>query len=323
MNFMRVWYVFVWCMYMLILVNGRFSAIGKMSGSFLAVHKKNIRQNKLDNVPISKSKFKLNPTLDNPDINAIIVGNQKAFQIAIQLTFSIVSWYLSRAVSKMDFGNKTTLRLGRLAFGVYILVVQLLWTFLSNIICERNDVTFVNGFDVELKPSSILSEILNGSPQTVHRKKQQITVREYDLAEAKKVLYSSLPIELFGVLFLHLVFRWNTPLLLAPLSLLGSKLQSPVVQVNLWGLPAVGVLKRPFVGMMDSLMNSINTASSPDSDKATDPAALSADEVPRKCEGEEGDATSAVDEDEAEDYAEGDEDGACDEEEEEESNRIL
>jgi hypothetical protein len=161
-------------------------------------------------------------------------------------------------VSKLDFADKSVLKLARILFGVYILVTQVLFSYLTQtILARKNDNLFVEVPDKRTHPLAAMTGLFNEMDGT-NDKKRLVTVRDYDLGEAKKVFISSLPTELFGVLFLHLVFHWNTPLLLAPLSLLSSKLQSPVVQVNLLGLHPVGTLKRPFAGMLDSLVSSLN-----------------------------------------------------------------
>eukprot|EP01034_Spumella_vulgaris_P024380 gene24380-30721_t len=130
------------------------------------------------------------------------------------------------------------------------------------------------------------------------KQKHSITARDYDLIEAKRALLSSLPAELIGVLFMHLVLHWNTPLLLAPLSLLGSKLQSPVVQINLLGLQAVGPLKRPFAGMMDALLASLNTETIPNpsaGDDATDSLTGSDVEQTEQTEVDENETVDSAD----------------------------
>jgi hypothetical protein len=234
--------------------------VGKFIGLHMAVHKKSKQREQTERPILTKSAHPKKLVTDG-DADATL-GKQKVFQIVQQISLSLGSWYLSRIVSKLDFTDKSVLKLSRIAFGIYIMVVQIIYAFLTKTILSRdNNNSFVEALD-KSQSFSTMTGLFNEVDSTHDpNKKQLISVRDYDLSEAKKVFISSLPIELLGVLFLHLVFHWNTPLLLAPLSLLSSKLQSPVVQVNLLGLHPVGSLKRPFAGMLDSLVSSLNEQS--------------------------------------------------------------
>ena len=98
----------------------------------------------------------------------------------------------------------------------------------------------------------------------------KITVRDYDLAEVKK-LTQGLFFEVIVASYMHFVNKAGKPLIIIPVMGLLNKIKNPMVQIHLMGYKAVGQLSRPFkAGFENMLAQAQSKAQEPKNSNTSD-----------------------------------------------------
>lgn len=187
------------------------------------------------------------------------LGKQKTLQTVMQLSFSLLSMFLSGKIRKLDFTNKDILNASRAGFVGYLAFCYALNALLVYKIKKIGDKSILPR---KVDPMAAMMNLMLNKPV-----KARQSVMDYDLEEASKML-KSLIFEVGVIAVVHGLLKYNSPILLFPLMQLSSKLQNPLVQIHLLGFKAVETLQRPFQNGFERFLSSIQPAE--DSNKSAD-----------------------------------------------------
>lgn len=170
-----------------------------------------------------------------------------------QVTNIVVMLVMMQASRKIDMENEQNIFYIRVLYAVCFAITFGIYQLARRAIVAKNDTT-------ELK-------FKHKEPSSKQEVDVVTTVKEYDLREvdnAIKGIFQSLA--MMG--FMHFYMGYVNPLFMQSISPVKSALEHNEVQINLFGKPAVGPLKRPFKtpSMFENLMNAGTGAQAPGTD---------------------------------------------------------
>lgn len=149
---------------------------------------------------------------------------------------NLVLMLVGMQVSKrLDFENPDTLFYVRLAFVTGQTITFLIYMYVRLTIIKKNDLTTLK----YLEPANKMA----GESQ---EKFVVTTVKDYDLKQIDasiKGIFTGLAMT--G--FMHLYMKYANPLVMQSITPVKGALESNMIKIHLFGKPAVGDLKRPFV----------------------------------------------------------------------------
>lgn len=227
--------------------------VGFTIGSSLAVHKNSKMKAKAQLAKDLSAVKKIKKIVKKTEVPSETpvkssLNKQKTLQTVMQLSFSLLSMFLSGRIRKLDYANKDLLKICRLGVVGYLVASYGLNLLLVHRIKKVNDQSIV---ERKVDPMKAIMNLMLNKPS-----KPEQSVMEYDLEEAAKML-KSLVFEVGMILVAHGLMKYNAPLLLIPMMQLSSKLQNPLVQIHLLGFKAIDTLQRPFQSGFERFLGSI------------------------------------------------------------------
>ncbi|KAI9714725.1 MAG: hypothetical protein M1820_000014 [Bogoriella megaspora] len=165
-----------------------------------------------------------------------------------QITNLLIILFFMQASKKIPFDDLRVLNGVRVLYVVSNLIIAGLYLYVQQIINQKKDMTVIKY--VEPPPMGSQEE-----PKSV-----TTTVHAYDLTQLKSLFKG----QLMGVgmmAVMHLYFKYTNPLLIQSIIPLKGALESNLVKVHIFGVPASGDLKRPWKqgGMMGMQSGEIKT----------------------------------------------------------------
>ncbi|KJA16395.1 hypothetical protein HYPSUDRAFT_147815 [Hypholoma sublateritium FD-334 SS-4] len=143
----------------------------------------------------------------------------------------VISLGAMQVARKIPFDDPIVLNYVRIGYVFSQLLALGTYFYLSRVIKQKNDKTVLRYAE---PPSP-----LDGEKVVV------TTIRDYDLAETKKLLRSVyMGVAMMGVM--HIYFHFTQPLFIQGLMGLKNIYDAPLVSIHLLGKPAVDSLARPF-----------------------------------------------------------------------------
>ena len=233
----------------------------------------NIKHNKTTKITLSKSDSSKSKSDEE------IAAMQQTRDMQIQMASSVLYMIASRFIFSMNYSDPKILMIARLVFVLYIVASQLLIKILKDKINNIEDETIISNSSFNIKDgmkmfglggNNMLEGLLGKANSNNDNK---ITVREYDLAEVKK-LSQGLFFEIIAASYMHFVNKAGKPLIIIPVMGLLNKIKSPIVQLHLMGYKAVGQLSRPFKAGFENMLAQAKAQS-----QAKDVDANNADDV--------------------------------------------
>lgn len=216
----------------------------------------NVKHSKKTKITLAKSDTNdSNDTKTDEEIAAI----QQTRDMQIQMLSSVLYMIASRFIFSMNYTDPKILMIARLVFVCYIIASQLLLKLLKDKINDIDDNTEIptSSFNIKdgmkmfgLGGNSMLEGLLG---KTNNNDGKKTTVRDYDLAEIKK-LTQGLFFEIIAASYMHFVNKAGKPLIIIPVMGLLNKIKSPMVQIHLMKYKAVGQLKRPFKAGFENIL---------------------------------------------------------------------
>ena len=213
--------------------------------------KKNKKQSNRTNTKHSKSK---KITLAKTDINndtktdEEIAKIQQTRDIQIQMASSVLYMIASKFIFGMNYTDPKILMIARVVFVLYIIASQLLIKVLKDKINKIDEGTMIPASSFNIKDGMKMfglggSSMLDGLLGKSSNNDKKISVRDYDLAEVKK-LSQGLFFEIAAASYMHFINKAGKPLIIIPVMGLLNKIKSPMIQIHFMGYKAVGQLSR-------------------------------------------------------------------------------
>jgi len=216
----------------------------------------NVKHSKKTKITLAKSD---NNDSNNTKTDEEIAAIQQTRDMQIQMLSSVLYMIASRFIFSMNYTDPKILMIARLVFVCYIIASQLLLKLLKDKINDIDDNTEIptSSFNIKdgmkmfgLGGNSMLEGLLG---KTNNNDGKKTTVRDYDLAEIKK-LTQGLFFEIIAASYMHFVNKAGKPLIIIPVMGLLNKIKSPMVQIHLMKYKAVGQLKRPFKAGFENIL---------------------------------------------------------------------
>ena len=244
-------------------LRGGSSSSNNSKGSLKKKKKKTTKTKKKKGTKV-KSKLKVNVTktkttkkTDKAKISVarskkreIILPLQNMNDLQFQILTSVVYFLSQRVINKVDFKEKSMLKMGRFVFASYCLAAHFMIRYIRAEIEAADDSTLIT-------LSSPLSALTAANPMAAMipgmGSKTQ-TVKEFDTVKVNE-MSQGLMFEILPAMFMHFVKKSGTPLLLVPLMGILNKMRAPLVRIHMLGQ----TLKRPFKSGMEEMMSALRS----------------------------------------------------------------
>ena len=253
-----------------------------------------------------------------------------------------VIFLMMKFTKKIDYNDNITIFRIRLWYTVSMTFIQFMFYMVRHSICRLDEQTLVvqknplvdgllnaTGAQSALSGLGSIGEMAAAMTGDVSSKKdgasiggiagfmsslttgKKTTVRDYDLALAKRRAYSQFP-SMAIMYFMHFKKQWHKAVVFAPVGPLMQALTDPLFQIHILGRSAEGPLSRPFKSQQQRMMEDMSLRKDEEEDETSDAVKV---EVIDENENE-GD----VDDDDESDVGNMDDDNEDDEGDEDESD---